>query len=231
MMAPNMEKPMMNPTAEVAVKVRFLNSQSGMMGSATLVSIQQKMPSVTRATSPRPMISGGAPGVLGTGPGGEQDDAGDADREEGRPGPVDLVGYPLDRDVQHGGHNEQGHDTERHVDVEDPAPGQVLGEQSAEQGAGNVGDAEDDTEVAHVPPPLPGRDDIAHDGLGPDHQPAGPDALDGPEGDELDHGLGQARTAWSRPGRSRWPAGRGSCARRGRPSFPHSGVEMQVASR
>ena len=58
MMAPNMEKPMMNPTPEVAVKVRFLNSQSGMMGSEAVVSIQQKMPSEARATSPMPMMTG-----------------------------------------------------------------------------------------------------------------------------------------------------------------------------
>ena len=60
------------------------------------------------------------------------------------------------------------------------------------RGTGHVGDAEDDAEVAHVPAPLPGRHDVAHDGLGADHQPAGPDALNGPEGDELDHGLGQS---------------------------------------
>src|SRR5271165_7243226 len=57
MMAPNMEKPMMNPTAEVAVNVRFLNSQSGMIGSGALVSIQQKVASVTRVVRPRAMIT------------------------------------------------------------------------------------------------------------------------------------------------------------------------------
>ena len=58
MMAPNIEKPMMNPTAEVAVKVRFRKSQSGMMGSEALVSMKQKMQSDTRATSPVPMMTG-----------------------------------------------------------------------------------------------------------------------------------------------------------------------------
>ena len=57
-MAPNMEKPMMNPTAEVAVNVRFLNSHRGMMGSEALVSMKQKMPNVTRATSAVPMMTG-----------------------------------------------------------------------------------------------------------------------------------------------------------------------------
>ena len=40
------------------MKVRFLKSQSGMMGSEALVSMKQKMPSDTRATSPVPMITG-----------------------------------------------------------------------------------------------------------------------------------------------------------------------------
>src|ERR1035441_4061508 len=57
MMAPNMEKPMMNPTAEVAVNVRFLKSQSGMMGSEAFVSMKQKMPSDATATSPTPMMT------------------------------------------------------------------------------------------------------------------------------------------------------------------------------
>ncbi len=58
MMAPNIEKPMMNPTPDVAVNVRFLKSQSGMMGSEALVSIQQKIKSVASASSPRPMMVG-----------------------------------------------------------------------------------------------------------------------------------------------------------------------------
>ena len=131
-----------------------------------------------------------------------------------------LCGTRLTGKMQHSGDDEQGDDAERNVDVEDPAPGQVLGEEAAEQGPGHVGDAEDDAEVAHVLATLAGRDDVAHDGLGPDHQPAGPDPLDGPEGDELDHGLGQPGQHRSRPGRSRWPAGRASCGRRGRPAFP-----------
>ena len=112
----------MNPTAEVAVKVRFLKSQSGMMGSEALVSMKQKMTSETRATQSGADDHGRTPGIFGAGPGGEQDDARDADREEGGSGPVDLVRYPLDREVEDGGHDEQGDDAERQVDVEDPAP-------------------------------------------------------------------------------------------------------------
>ncbi len=145
---------------------------------------------------------------------------GDADREEGGAGPVDLVRYPLDREVEHGGHDEQGDDADRHVDVEDPAPRQVLGEEAAEQRARHVGDAEDDAEVAHVLAPLPGRDDVAHDGLGPDHQPAGADALHRPEGDELDHGLGQARQHRADQEDHDGQLEERSCGRRGRRAFP-----------
>ena len=113
---------MMNPTAEVAVKVRFLKSQSGMMGSEALVSMKQKMPSDDQGDQSDADDHGRTPGVFGAGPGREQDDAGDADGEEGGSGPVDLVRYPLDREVEHSGHDEQGDDAERQVDVEDPAP-------------------------------------------------------------------------------------------------------------
>ena len=68
----------------------------------------------------------------------------------------------------------------------------MLGEEPAEQGPRHVGHAEDDAEVAHVAPPLPGWYNVAHNCLGAHHQPPGSDALDGSEGNQLDHGLGQA---------------------------------------
>ena len=55
-MAPNIEKPMMNPTPDAAVKVRFLNRTSGISGSAALVSTTQKATRRATPSTPSPMI-------------------------------------------------------------------------------------------------------------------------------------------------------------------------------
>ena len=55
-MAPNIEKPMMNPTPDAAVKVRFLNSTRGIRGSGALVSTTQKATSSAALSTPRPTI-------------------------------------------------------------------------------------------------------------------------------------------------------------------------------
>ena len=79
------------------------------------------------------------------------------------------------------------------VDVEDPAPGQVLDEEAAQQRTEHGGDPEHRPEQAHVPAALAGRDDVSHDGLGPDHQAPTAQALDGPEGDQLEHRMAESR--------------------------------------
>ena len=57
MMAPNIEKPMMNPTPEAALKVRFLNKVSGINGSTAFDSTTQKATSKATPTTPSPMIN------------------------------------------------------------------------------------------------------------------------------------------------------------------------------
>jgi hypothetical protein len=63
--------------------------------------------------------------------------------------------------------------------------------QPAQQRAGDAGDAEHGPEVALVAATLPGRDDVADDAEGDGEQAAAADALEGPEGDQLAHGLAQ----------------------------------------
>ena len=100
-MAPNMEKPMMNPTAEVAVNVRFLKSQSGMMGSDARVSMKQKIPSDARATSPGTDDDRRTPGVFRSRRVVSRMMQVTPSREGSGSDPVDLVRYPLDREVEH----------------------------------------------------------------------------------------------------------------------------------
>ena len=56
MMAPNIEKPMMNPTPDAAVKVRFLNRVSGISGSTALDSTTQKATINATPATARPMM-------------------------------------------------------------------------------------------------------------------------------------------------------------------------------
>ena len=87
------------------------------------------------------------------------------------------------------------------VDVEDPAPGELLDEDAAEQRPDDARDAEHRAEQPLVAAALAGRDDVADDRLRADHQPAAAEPLHGPERDQLDHALAE-------PGEHRADAGR-----------------------
>ena len=82
---------------------------------------------------------------------------------------------------------------ERQVDVEDPAPRQVGHAQPADQRPDDRGHGEHGPEEPHVAAAVARRDDVADDGLRADHQPATAQSLHGAEGDELRHGVAEAR--------------------------------------
>ncbi len=84
-------------------------------------------------------------------------------------------------------HDDQGNGADRQVDVENPAPGQVVDEHAPEQRADDAGHAEDGAEQADVTAPFPGGDDITDDGLGAHHQATTTEALNGPEKDQFHH--------------------------------------------
>ncbi len=94
--------------------------------------------------------------------------------------------------------DEQRHRGNGDVDVEDPAPGHVVGEESADDRSGDTRQREDASHPPLVLPTLPRWDDVTDDRLGADHEAAGADALDGAEADELDHVL--RKTGEHRPG-------------------------------
>ncbi len=91
----------------------------------------------------------------------------------------------------HGRHH-QGQRPDGDVDVEDPPPAQIVDEHPADQRTDDRGHPEHGHEEAHVTAALPRGDHVAHDGLGPDHQAASAEALHGPEGDQLDHGVAES---------------------------------------
>jgi hypothetical protein len=75
-------------------------------------------------------------------------------------------------------------DAEWQVDVEQPAPGEVIRDPSAGQRPRDRGDAKDGADVAHVPAALAGADDVPDNGLGERHYGAHPEALNSAGGDQ-----------------------------------------------
>ena len=103
------------------------------------------------------------------------------ERERARP--VDAVRARDVRDVEHAGHDDQRDDPDRDVHEEDPAPpvdardARLAGQHAADHRAEHARGAEHREEVALVPGPLPGRDDVAEDRQGQRHQATGAEAL------------------------------------------------------
>ena len=162
-----------------------------MTGSAARTSAQQNARSEYHRGRPEQDDRGRAPGVGRAAPGGEQDDDGDPGAEEGSSEIVDGVLRPVPRQLEHDRDDRERDDADRQVDVEDPPPAQVLGNEASGERPDDARQPEDRTEVTHVPAPLAGADDVADDRLGADHQPAGADPLQRPEPDQLGHVLRQ----------------------------------------
>jgi hypothetical protein len=133
----------------------------------------------------------GSPGVSAATEARHQDERGRGQGQHCRAGVVDDVMHTAEPARHLTGDHDERNQPDRHVDVEDPAPGQVIDEHPAEQRAHNARHAEDGTEQAHVAAALAGRDDVADDRLGADHQTTAAEALDRAERDELDHGVAE----------------------------------------
>ena len=138
------------------------------------------------------MICGEPQRVLRPAPGGQQDERGRGHGEQGPAQVVDLVPDLVRGHVQHDEQVDQRRAAQRDVDVEDPAPGERGGDEPAEQRPADGGEHHHDHHVAHVLAALARRHDVAERRHRADHQAAGPQALDGAEGDQLVHGLRQA---------------------------------------
>jgi hypothetical protein len=102
---------------------------------------------------------------------------------------VDLVVHPAQVARHLAGHDGQRDRADGHVDIENPAPGQVVHEHAAQQRADDAADAEHGAEQADVLAPFPGRDDVPDDGLGAHHQATGTQPLDRAERDQHEHGV------------------------------------------
>ena len=82
--------------------------------------------------------------------------------------------------------------TQREVDVEDPAPVDVVGKIATDKGAGHAGGSENTGKQAVPLSSLGGRKDITDDGKGYAQDQPCSKALHGSKGDHHFHGLGGA---------------------------------------
>ena len=98
---------------------------------------------------------------------------------------MDVVGAGVERHPDH----DQRDRSDRQVHVEDPAPGQVVDEEAAQQRADHGRHAEDGAEESLVAAALAGREDVADDRQRQHDQPAAAQALQGAERDQLGHVL------------------------------------------
>ena len=99
---------------------------------------------------------------------------------------------PLEGKSKDGLRHDQRQHAQRQVDVEDPAPGKMICEQTTQERTGDGGDGEDRPHVALVAAALAWGDDVADRGLRHRNDAAGAQPLQGTGADELQHALGKA---------------------------------------
>ena len=122
----------------------------------------------------------------------EQDDGAERSREQRGTEIVDRVAPLHGARMERGRDHAERHRADRQVDVEDPAPGEMVDEEAAEQRPDHRRDAEHAAEESLVLAALARRDDVADHGERGDDQAAGAQALQRAAGDQLRHVLGQA---------------------------------------
>src|ERR1700678_3718165 len=168
--APNIAMPVKNVSIIATEKFLLRKTRSGKMGSAALVSVTRNPMVAATERTRRTMICS----------------------EPHAAQVVDLVADLLSRHVQDGEQVDEFRAAQRQVYVEDPAPGEAVGDEPAGQRAADGGEHHHHHHVAHVAPAFARRHDVAERRHRPDHQAAGSQPLQGPEHDELRHVLRQA---------------------------------------
>ena len=133
----------------------------------------------------RPWIGDACPGQ------GDEDGEHSAHQQQDAQ-PVDVHPTVTAESGQKDHKRSQCHDPEGQVDVEDPAPAEIVGDESADQRANDAAQAEDAHDQAHPASALPGGENIA-DGRGAErhHGPAS-NPGNSARGDQLAHVLGEA---------------------------------------
>jgi hypothetical protein len=92
-----------------------------------------------------------------------------------------------DRQPQRPAHHDQREQTERQISGKDPAPAQVIDDETAQQGTTDRGQDVHAAQQPQVAAAFPGADDLTEHRLRTDHQSAAARALDDPRGHQRGH--------------------------------------------
>ena len=117
------------------------------------------------------------------------------------------------------------------VDVEDPVPADVVGQEAAEGGPDDERDPEHGAEQALVLAALGRREQVADDRERDREERAGADALDAPEQDELAHVLAQAGQRRTDEEQRRCRSSGAACGRRCRTACRRTARVIVLVSR
>ena len=130
------------------------------------------------------------PGVFGAGPGESEEDGRDGRGERGGTDPVDPLDPVQNRalamvlEVEKRDDEAEGYAADWQVDVENPTPGDVLGEDATEDGADDRTDGICPRDQPAVLTSLPQRQEIADDDFAKGDDASSSEALDHPSRDE-----------------------------------------------
>ena len=138
------------------------------------------------------MISGERHGKRAAAEAGEQDQRGQRDGEQRGAAIVERGAAARAGARERPADDQDRQNAERQVDVEDPAPAQMLDEIAADQRPEHGRDAEHAADQTLIPAALARRDDVADHRHRRDHQPAAAEPLHGAERDQLAHRAAEA---------------------------------------
>ena len=191
-MQPSSANPTMKLSTALMLNTFRLKRRSGRIGSAARYSATTKQPRKTTPPTTRPMIVGEPqpywvpPQLVAR--------ISPADPSEMNAIPrVSKTGRPGGSGREQPDRQRDDHQRDRHVDVEDPLPRQVVGEEATEQRPEDRRSTENRADRALVLAPVTQRDDVGdHRGRG-DGQTAAADALQCARPDQPGHRLRQPR--------------------------------------
>jgi hypothetical protein len=124
-------------------------------------------------------------------PAQEKEQADRGRTEQRGAGIIDAMRRALVRVLEPDGDQRQRSRADRQVNVEDPSPGERVGDDAAEERPRHAARGEDAAEQALVAAPFAWRDDVADGGLGQRHQASRAEPLQRAKEDQLEHGLRQ----------------------------------------
>ena len=173
-------------------KTRSRKRRSGRIGSAARRSIRDEQRRAGRPPRRRATPGRRGPGQQVPAEVRHQHQCTERDRQGQGAEPVQVMPRARPGGRQRRREHPQRHCADRQIDVEDPAPGEVGGDESADQRTGDARRRESGAEHALVASPLPGRHDVGDRRLRTDDQPAAAEALDRTKDDELGEVTAQA---------------------------------------